>query len=367
MSLKRTPFYEAHKNLDAKLIDFGGFEMPVQYQGIKDEHQAVRDACGIFDVSHMGEVFVEGPEALDFVNYITINNASKIAIGQAQYSAMCYENGGIVDDLLVYRLDTHSFMLVINASNIKKDVEWMKQHVSKFDCTLENLSEKYCLLAVQGPNSKEILQKLTSVDLYSIGFYKFKTGDFAGLSSVIISETGYTGEPGFELYFRNDSGDPLSAWNAIMDAGVDSGLIPCGLGARDTLRLEMGYALYGNDITQDTNPLEAKMGWLTKLDKEEFIGKKALQEQKEEGITRKLIGFYTLEKRAIPRNGYPLCDKDGNEIGTVTSGGMSITENKGIGMGYAPVDYITANTTIYIKIRKKLVEATLTKPPFIRK
>lgn len=367
MSLKRTPFYSAHQQSGAKLIDFGGFEMPVQYQGIKDEHEAVRTACGIFDVSHMGEVFVEGPEALDFVNYITINNAAKIAVGQAQYSAMCYQDGGIVDDLLVYRLDDHSFMLVINASNIGKDVSWMEQHVSQFDCTLSNQSDDYCLLAVQGPKSKEILQPLTSADLYNIGFYKFTVDDFAGLGSVIISETGYTGETGFELYFRKDAGDPIAVWNAIMNEGVESGLVPCGLGARDTLRLEMGYALYGNDITKDTNPLEAKMGWLTKLEKPSFIGKDALLKQKEEGVKRKLTGFYTLEKRAIPRNGYSLCDKNGNKIGEVTSGGMSITENKGIGMGYAPVEYLSEHNTIYIKIRKKLVEATLTKPPFIRK
>lgn len=364
--LIRTPFYQAHVQSGAKLIDFGGFEMPVQYEGIKAEHQAVREAVGMFDVSHMGEVLISGPDALAFIQSFTINDASKLSPGRAQYSAMCYENGGIVDDLLVYMLAENEYMLVINASNIQKDVEWMTTHL-KGNVTLKNVSDETCLLAIQGPKSIEVVQKLTSVDVASIGYYRFAQGDFAGMQNVLISETGYTGEKGFEIYFKNEGIDAVHVWNTIMEAGAECGIKPAGLGARDTLRLEMGFALYGNDISKDTNPLEAGLGWITKFDKPDFVAKSILEVIKAEGVKKRLIGFVVDEEKAMPRAHYPLCDASGNQVGEVTSGGLSITNGAGIGMGYCDVNYAKENQTIYISIRGKLVKATLTKPPFIKK
>ncbi|TNE71823.1 glycine cleavage system aminomethyltransferase GcvT [bacterium] len=364
--LKRTPFYEAHVKSGAKLIDFGGFEMPVQYEGIKAEHNAVREAVGLFDVSHMGEVMVTGADALAFIQKITINDASKLTPGKAQYSAMCYENGGIVDDLLVYMLSEHEYMLVINASNIEKDLEWMKAHVEGA-MKLENISDTTCLLAVQGPKAPELVQRLTSVDVSSIGYYKFAVGDFAGMNNVIISETGYTGEKGFELYFSGKGIDANAVWDVLMEKGADLGIKPAGLGARDTLRLEMGYALYGNDISKDTLPLEAGLGWLTKLDKSFFIGQEAVTSAKEAGLKKKLIGFILDEEKAMPRAHYPITDINGSPIGEVTSGGLSITNGKGIGMGYASTEYLQNHSDVYISIRNKLVKATISKPPFIKK
>lgn len=363
--LKRTPFYPLHHAHGARLIDFGGFEMPVQYSGIRDEHEAVRDHLGLFDVSHMGEVRVTGPQALPFIQHITINDASKLVTGQAQYTVMCYENGGIVDDLLVYRLGAEKYMLVINAANREKDVAWMKKN-NDAGAALQDISDEMCLLAVQGPDSTVTLQKLTDIDLSGIGFYRFAIGSLAGFDSVIISETGYTGEKGYELYFDRNHADPEVVWEKIMEAGFEFGIRPAGLGARDTLRLEMGYALYGNDITRDTNPLEAGLGWLTKLDKGPFIGRDALLKIKAEGISRRLTGFVMDELKAIPRSHYAIEDEAGNRIGEVTSGTMSITLKRGIGMGYVAVDQAKEGNTIYINIRDKRSAAKVVKLPFIK-
>ena len=363
---KTTVFYENHKNLDAKLIDFGGFEMPVQYAGIKQEHNAVRNAAGLFDVSHMGEFFVKGPNALELIQHVTINDASKLKAGKAQYTAMCYGNGGIVDDLLVYKLAEEEYMLVVNAANIEKDWEWIT-HNNSAGAELENRSEDIALLAIQGPDAPAILQKVTEKNLDDISFYSFDIGDVAGESGVIISATGYTGEKGYELYIDTTKSNAPAIWDALLKAGRASGLEPAGLGARDTLRLEMGLALYGNDITKETHPLEARLGWLTKFDKGDFLGKDALLKKKESGLSRKLMGFEIDEPRAVPRKGYSITDKDENEIGFVTSGSQSITLGKGIGMGYIAKEHANEGDTIYIKIRKKLVPATVVKPPFIKK
>jgi aminomethyltransferase len=364
--LKRTPFYQAHQEASAKLIDFGGFEMPVNYEGIKVEHNAVREAIGVFDVSHMGEVFVNGTDALAFIQKITINDASKLVPGKAQYSAMCYENGGIVDDLLVYMLAENEYLLVINASNIEKDYSWMVQHQFG-NVVLDNRSDKMCLLAVQGPNAPELIQRLTDLDVSSIAYYSFKIGSFCGMENVIISATGYTGEKGFELYFNETDANPLEIWNTLMKSGADLGIKPAGLGARDTLRLEMGFALYGNDISAETNPYEAGLGWITKLDKGEFIGKSALLEVKEKGITRKLTGFIVQGEKQVPRAHYDVCNSAGDKVGEVSSGGLSITLGTGIGLAYVDSDYLKTNTELFISIRGKLIPANITKPPFLRK
>lgn len=363
---KQTVFYNKHKEAGAKIIDFGGFDMPVQYSGIKQEHHAVRNNAGLFDVSHMGEFFVKGPNALDLIQKVTINDASKLTVGKAQYTAMCYEDGGIVDDLLVYKMDEEEYMLVVNASNIDKDWDWISSQNS-MNATLENRSDSMALLALQGPKSVEILKKLIDSDVENISFYSFEVGSVADQPGVIISATGYTGEKGFELYIDEDKCDPLKIWDALMSAGSEFGLEPAGLGARDTLRLEMGFALYGNDITKDTHPLEARMGWLTKLEKGSFTGREALMKKKEEGLTRKLMGFEVDEPRNVPRNGYKITDKDGSEIGFVTSGTQSITLDMGIGMGYIKTEYASEGETVYVEIRKKSVPATVVKPPFIKK
>ncbi len=364
--VKKTPFYDIHEQAGAKLVDFGGFDMPVQYESIRKEHNTVRESVGIFDVSHMGEFFIKGPGALNLIQFVTVNNASKLNPGQAQYTAMCYEDGGIVDDLIVYMLEKDHYMLVVNASNIEKDLEWIEEH-NNFNAELNNKSDDYCLLAVQGPKSIETLQKLTTVDLKSIGFYKFKKGDLAGFDDIILSGTGYTGEKGFEIYFDKNKADPAEIWTSIMDAGREFGIVPCGLGARDTLRLEMGFALYGNDISKDTNPLEARLGWLTKLDKGEFIGREALKQVKKEGVKRKLVGFIIDEKRSIPRSGYKIMDKNDNEIGFVTSGTRSITLGKNIGMGYVSIGHVEEGNTIYVEIRNRKAGAVVKNPPFINK
>jgi aminomethyltransferase len=363
--LKRTPFYHKHEEAGAKLIDFGGFEMPVQYAGIKQEHMAVRTKAGLFDVSHMGEFFVKGENALNLIQKITINDASTLTPGKAQYSAMCYNNGGIVDDLIIYMLEENDYMLVVNASNIEKDWDWINKN-NDTGAGLVNESDHYALLALQGPESVNILQKLTDTDVSEIGFYTFETGTVADQPGVIISATGYTGERGFELYMDTRSVDVLAVWDALFKAGADFGLEPAGLGARDTLRLEMGYALYGNDITSETTPLEGRLGWLTKLDKGDFIASDVLRKQKSEGITKKLVGFMIDEARQVPRNGYDICDEKGDKIGVVTSGTQSISLEKGIGMGYVPASY-SAGDTIHIAIRKNLVPATIILPPFLKK
>ena len=364
---KKTPFHTIHQNAGGKLVEFAGFDMPVQYKGIKTEHAAVREAVGVFDVSHMGEFYISGPEALDLIQKVTVNDASKLTAGKAQYSCMCYEDGGIVDDLIVYKLyDENQFILVVNASNIEKDLNWILQN-NTFDAQVHDNSDDTALLAVQGPKSVETLQKLTDLDLSSIGFYSFKMGSLAGMDGVVFSATGYTGEKGFELYFDKNHVDPRAVWDAIFEAGEEFGIEPCGLGARDTLRLEMGYALYGNDITKETHPLEARLGWITKFDKGDFIGKEALLKKKEEGVHRQMIGFVMEDERSIPRQGYEIMNDAGEKIGEVTSGTMSITLGKGIGMGYVEKAYAAEGSAIHIAIRKKAAAAVITKPPFIKK
>jgi aminomethyltransferase len=364
--LNRTPFYDIHRKAGAKLVEFGGWEMPVQYEGIRKEHKAVRSGVGLFDVSHMGEIFINGPQAFDLIQFVTVNDVAILTPGRAQYSVMCYEDGGIVDDLIVYMLAEQSYMLVVNAANIEKDFKWIGQH-NDFDAELKDFSLEMCLLAVQGPKSTDVLQKLTDVDLSDIKFYTFEKGNFIGFDDIIISATGYTGEKGFELYFNKNEVDALKIWQAVIEAGREFDMQPCGLGARDTLRLEMGYALYGNDISRETNPLEARLGWLTKLDKNEFVGKRALQKIKEEGLTRILTGFTLEDKRAIPRHGYAIEDGRGRQIGQVTSGTRSFTLNKNIGMGYLPLSHAKQGKNIYIHIREKAAEAKVVKPPFLKK
>lgn len=364
--LKRTPFFHLHEQAGAKLIDFGGFEMPVQYDGIRSEHKAVRNNVGIFDVSHMGEFFITGDEALDLIQYVTINDASKMKPGKAQYTAMCYEDGGIVDDLLIYMLQDNLYMLVVNASNIEKDLKWIIQN-NLFEAEVKNNSDRMCLLAVQGPDAVETLQKLADTDLRAIPFYNFEKTTFAGYEDIILSATGYTGEKGFEIYFDINDANPEEIWNAIMEAGSAFDIQPCGLGARDTLRLEMGFALYGNDITEETHPLEARMGWLTKLDKDDFIGRTALLEIKEEGLKRKLVGFIIDDKRSIPRQGYSIFDEENNEIGTVTSGTRSVSLGENIGMGYVDIAFAETETSVFVEVRNKKAEAKVRKLPFLKK
>lgn len=364
---KKTPFYAIHEKAGAKLVDFAGFQMPVQYEGIKTEHNAVREAVGIFDVSHMGEFYIHGPEALNLLQRVTVNDVSKLVNGKAQYTCMCYDDGGIVDDLIIYKLyNDLGYIAVVNASNIEKDLNWILDNNS-FDAEVYNQSDDTCLLAVQGPKSVETLQKLTDLDLNDIGFYSFKGGKLAGMDHVIFSATGYTGEKGFELYFDKNQVNPEKVWNTIIEAGGEFGIEPCGLGARDTLRLEMGFALYGNDITKETHPLEGRLGWITKFEKGDFIGKESLQQIKEEGLKRQLVGFVVEGKRNIPRKGYSIQNDAGEEIGEVTSGTMSITLGTGIGMGYVEKEYAAEGTEIFISIRKKAAKATVTKPPFIKK
>jgi aminomethyltransferase len=362
MELKRTAFYDIHAALGAKIVPFAGFEMPVQYGGIIEEHKSVRESVGVFDVSHMGEVEVWGKDALAFVQKITVNDASKLSEGRVQYSAMCYEDGGIVDDLLVYNMGDH-FMLVINASNIDKDFAWMQKNCFG-DVKLKNRSDEISLLAIQGPNSLATLQKLTSVDLSAIQYYHFTRGKIADVE-MIISRTGYTGELGFEIYFPSDVPTGKKIWDAVFKAGKEFHIAPIGLGARDTLRLEMGFCLYGNDIDQTTHPLEAGLGWITKLDKGEFNGKNVMVKAKTDGLKRKLVGF-TLNDKAFPRHGYAI-HANGGKIGDVTSGTFSPILDKGIGMGYVPTKYAKSGTSINVLIRNKELAATVTGLPFIKK
>jgi aminomethyltransferase len=361
--LKTTPFISSHRASGAKLIDFGGYEMPVNYPaGIVKEHMAVRERAGMFDVSHMGELEVTGAQALDLVQYVTTNDASVLFPGRVQYSAMCYEDGGIVDDLLVYMIAENHYLLVVNASNKDKDLAWIVQN-NTFDATVTDLSEQTCLLAVQGPHAVEKLQAFTDVDLASIPYYHFKIGTFMGMEDVILSATGYTGEAGLEIYFRVGAADPSEIWERLLSAGIE----PCGLGSRDSLRLEMGYALYGNDITASTTPLEAGLGWVTKLSKGRFLGSDALTAQKAAGVTKKLVGFTLSVPRAIPRSHYRLGDATGAVIGEVSSGGQSIVKGIGIGMGYVDAAHASEGTKIFVEIRNQWVEAVVTRPPFIKK
>jgi aminomethyltransferase len=357
--LKKTPMYEAHVQLKGKIVPFAGFQMPVQYPtGITAEHRAVRGTAGLFDVSHMGEFVLRGPQALDFIQWITVNDASKLAVGQAQYSAMCLENGGIIDDLLVYRGDDH-YMMVVNASNKEKDLAWVVRNAEGFEVQVEDRSDATALLAVQGPKAAAIVQELTEVDLGEIGYYRFSVGEVAD-SRAVLSRTGYTGEDGFELYVAAEDG--LAVWNALMDAGEEHGLTPTGLGARDSLRLEMGYALYGNDLDEEHTPLESGLGWITKLDKGEFVGREALVAQKAEGVQRRLVGL-VLKERGFPRHGYPIVS-NGQEVGEITSGTVSPSIGVGVAMGYVPTGLASAGTEVGIRIRKELIPAMVQRPPF---
>jgi len=359
--MKITAFNEFHKKAGAKMVEFAGFEMPIEYSGIKDEHMAVREAVGVFDVSHMGEFWVKGPKALDLVQGITTNDVAKLTIGQAQYSCFPNGKGGIVDDLLVYYYEKEKYLLVVNAANIEKDWNWVVSQ-NKVGAELENASDRISQLAIQGPKAIKVLQKLTEIDLSTIKYYTFVTGRIAGVNEVIISATGYTGSGGFELYFANEHGATI--WNAVFEAGKEFGIKPIGLAARDTLRLEMGYCLYGNDIDDTTSPIEAGLGWITKFNGHHFIDKDLLLMQKQEGVSRLLRGFEMIE-RGIPRHGYELADADDNIIGVVTSGTMSPVLDKGIGMGYISKEYSAVGTEIYVKVRNKLIKAKVVKLPFI--
>ncbi len=367
--MKKTKFYNVHEKLGAKIVEFAGYLMPVQYSSIISEHKAVRNSVGVFDVSHMGEIFVEGKNALDFVQYITTNDASKLFDGKVQYSAMCYPDAGIIDDLLVYKFSETKFMLVVNASNIEKDFNWMKENLTKlkaekdFDIELKNLSDEYSLLAVQGPNSKEVIEKLLNEKL-EFEYYSFKTFKAFGIE-MIVSRTGYTGELGYELYFKADENTSEKIWNNLFEAGKDYGIQPVGLGARDTLRLEMGFCLYGNDIDKTTNPLEAGLGWITKLNKENFIGKEELIKIKANGLKSKLVAISTDEK-AFPRHGYDLVI-NGKKVGTVTSGTVSPTLEKPIALGYIIIENSKEESEVNFLIRNKEIPAKVVKLPFVKK
>jgi aminomethyltransferase len=369
--MQATPLTETHRALGAKLADFAGYEMPIVYTSLKEEHFAVRERAGIFDVSHMGEFLVRGPQALELVQHVTSNDVAALEIGQAQYSCLPNETGGIVDDLLVYRLplnpqmspaaDQAAYMLVVNAANIQKDFSWIQQH-NTFDAELIDISDRTGLLAVQGPLATGILQTLTDVDLSAIPYYRFARGPIAGFDNVILSATGYTGSGGFELYAAADQIVPL--WNRILDAGKEQGILPAGLGARDTLRLEKGFALYGNDITDTTSPLEAGLNWITKLNKGTFVGSDWIRTQKEAGVTRRLVGF-ELDARRAPRHDYPIVDAEGSPIGIVTSGTHSPSLDKPIGMGYVPFGQHKVGTPVRVLAGKKVLEGQVMKTPFL--
>ena len=359
--MKTTALSAIHEALGAKMVPFAGFNMPVQYEGVTIEHETVRNGVGVFDVSHMGEFLVEGPEALALIQSVSSNDASKLSVGKAQYSCLPNNDGGIVDDLIIYQIKEETYLLVVNASNIEKDWDWItsKNHMG---ATIRNLSDTYALLAIQGPKAVAAMQTLTAQDLATIPYYNFVVGDFAGVPNVIISATGYTGSGGFEIYCKNSEVEQI--WNAVLKAGTSFGIKPIGLAARDTLRLEMGYCLYGNDIDDTTSPLEAGLGWVTKFNKT-FTNSEALALQKANGVTRKLVSFQ-IEGRGIPRNGYTILDAEGHAIGKVTSGTMSPSTGKGIGLGYVAIAHAKLNTPIWIQIRKKIVPATIVKLPFYK-
>ncbi|WP_431199210.1 glycine cleavage system aminomethyltransferase GcvT [Mucilaginibacter sp. P19] len=359
--MKNTALTDIHVKAGAKMVPFAGYNMPVQYTGINAEHETVRKAVGVFDVSHMGEFILKGENALDLIQRVTSNDASKLYDGKVQYSCLPNEKGGIVDDLLVYRIDEKTYMLVVNASNIEKDWDWISKYNTK-GVDMKNISDRTSLLAIQGPKAAEALQSLTEVDLVSMEYYTFKKGTFAGVDNVLISATGYTGAGGFEIYFENQYAEQI--WDAIFKAGEPFGIKPIGLGARDTLRLEMGFCLYGNDIDDNTSPLEAGLGWVTKFNKE-FTNAEALQAQKQAGVSRKLVGFEMID-RGIPRHDYLIVDADGNTIGKVTSGTQSPSLQKAIGMGYVDTAFAKEGTEIYISIRDNKIKAQIVKPPFYK-
>ena len=359
--MKTTPFTDKHIALGAKMHEFAGYNMPIEYSGIIDEHLTVCHGVGVFDVSHMGEFWVKGPHALEFIQQVTSNNAAVLVPGKVQYTCFPNETGGIVDDLLVYRYSEDKYMLVVNAANIEKDWIWCVSH-NQVGAELENSSDRIAQLAIQGPKAIEVLQKLTPLQLHEIPYYAFQVGEFAGVPDVIVSNTGYTGAGGFELYFYPENADKI--WNAIFEAGAEYGIKPIGLGARDTLRLEMGYCLYGNDIDDTTSPIEAGLGWITKfVDGKNFTNRAALEKQKAEGVSRKLVGFEMVD-RGIPRQGYSLKDTDGNEIGKVTSGTMSPTRKIGIGLGYVKTELAKPGTEICLDNRGRLLKAKVVKRPF---
>jgi aminomethyltransferase len=357
--MKNTALTQKHISLGAKMVPFAGYNMPVQYEGINIEHHAVRTSVGVFDVSHMGEFILKGDGALDLIQKVTSNDASKLVDGKVQYSCLPNTTGGIVDDLLVYRIDAKTYMLVVNASNIEKDWNWISSY-NTYGVDMKDISERTSLLAIQGPKSVETLQKLTEIDLATMEYYSFKKGTFAGIDNVLVSATGYTGAGGFEIYFDQQHSEVI--WDAIFSAGADAGIKPIGLAARDTLRLEMGFCLYGNDINDTTSPIEAGLGWITKFNKD-FVNKEALEHQKKAGVSRKLVGFELID-RGIPRHDYQILDSHGNVIGIVTSGTQSPSLQKPIGMGYVKTEFALEGTDIYINIRNTPVKARVVKMPF---
>ena len=360
MDIKKVPLNDLHEALGAKMVPFAGYSMPVRYSSDIEEHNTVRQGVGVFDVSHMGEFSLQGPQALDLIQRVTSNDASKLVDGQAQYSCLPNETGGIVDDFLVYKIKDNDYLLVVNASNIEKDWNWISGYNNK-GVEMKNLSDDICLFAVQGPKTVAVLQKLTKVDLSSIPYYNFRTGEFAGTPGVIMSNTGYTGAGGFEIYVQKESAEKV--WKAIFDAGREFAIKPIGLGARDTLRLEMGFCLYGNDIDDATSPLEAGLGWITKFTKD-FTNSAALRKQKENGVDRRLVGFRMVEK-GIPRHGYEIKDATEKVIGNVTSGTISPVLGVGIGLGYVTIENANAGTAIFISVRNKDLKAQVHKLPLI--
>lgn len=360
--MKNTALSHIHESLGAKMVPFAGYNMPVQYEGVNAEHETVRNGVGVFDVSHMGEFLLTGENALALIQKVTSNDASVLEIGRAQYSCLPNNDGGIVDDLIVYRMNEDQYLLVVNASNIDKDWNWISSH-NDLGVDMRNLSDDYSLLAIQGPKAVEAMQSLTSVDLAAIKYYHFEVGPFAGIDNVIISATGYTGSGGFEIYCKNSEVEQV--WNKVFEAGAAFGIKPIGLAARDTLRLEMGFCLYGNDINDTTSPIEAGLGWITKFTKD-FTNSENLKKQKEAGVTRKLIGFELIE-RGIPRHDYEIVDANGNNIGIVTSGTMAPSLGKGIGMGYVATEFAGVDSEIYIQIRNNKVKAKVVKMPFYKK
>ncbi|MFL9831658.1 glycine cleavage system aminomethyltransferase GcvT [Flavobacterium sp. ST-87] len=359
--MKNTALTHIHEALGAKMLPFAGYNMPITYEGINAEHETVRTAVGVFDVSHMGEFLLSGPNALALIQKVTSNDAATLTDGRVQYSCLPNNDGGIVDDLLVYKIKDEKYLLVVNASNIDKDWDWISAH-NDLGVDMKNISDDYSLLAIQGPKAAEALQSLTSVDLAAIKYYHFEVGDFAGIENVIISATGYTGAGGFEIYCKNEEVEQI--WNKVFEAGAPFGIQPIGLAARDTLRLEMGFCLYGNDINDITSPIEAGLGWITKFNKE-FTNSANLKVQKEAGVTKKLVGF-EMQERAIPRHDYEIVDANGNPIGIVTSGTMAPSLNKGIGMGYVTTENAAVDSEIFIRIRKKDVPAKVVKMPFYK-
>ncbi|NRA48555.1 MAG: glycine cleavage system aminomethyltransferase GcvT [Phaeodactylibacter sp.] len=368
--MKTTPLTAVHEALGAKMTSFAGYNMPISYTNLKEEHHKVRNGVGVFDVSHMGEFIIRGKQALDLIQKVTTNNAAKLEIGDAQYTCMPNEAGGIIDDCIVYRLPEdmcaegeQAFMMVVNASNIEKDWNWVSK-ANTFDTQMINISDQTALLAVQGPTAIEAMQSLTETDLSGLKFYTFTKDTFAGIDNVLISATGYTGSGGFELYV--DANNAVALWEAVMEAGKSHGIQPIGLGARDTLRLEMGYCLYGNDIDDTTSPIEAGLGWITKTKKGDFISRDHFAKQREEGVTRKLVGFELKGERRVPRQGYPIVDADGNVIGQVTSGTQSPSLGYPIGMGYVDAAHKDLGNEIFVQAGRKNLAATIVRPPFYK-